>query len=149
MLRNILRCPENPLSLLPCSSFRMKTLAVNSSHLSRIRSSQLFMCLAKSFEMPFNPLKILCSLLLLKFWSACIMVNSICQVVFVDLPCPCHFKPMDSMCANARSHQDILLNYLSDSDVLPDMSWFSAIQTVIDCPTKSFNLSILDQSVCF
>jgi hypothetical protein len=97
------------------------------------------------FDLP----KIPYSLLLLGFLSACIMVNSIWLIVFVDLPCPCHFKPMDSMCAYAHDHQVILLNYLSDSDVVPDMSWFSAIQTFIDCPPKHFNLSILDQSVCF
>jgi hypothetical protein len=79
-------------------------------------------------------------LLLLKFLPARIMVNSICLVVFVDIPCLCHFEPIDSMCAYARSHQVIRLNYLSGSDVLPDMSWFSAIQTFIDCPTKSFQL---------
>jgi hypothetical protein len=107
------------------------------------------MCLTKSFEMPFNFPKILFSLLPLEFLPACIMVNTICLVVFVGTPWLCHFEPNDSMCAHARDHQVILLNYFSDSDVLPDMSWFSAIQTVIDCPTKSFNLSILDQSVCF
>jgi hypothetical protein len=107
------------------------------------------MCLTKSFEMPFEFPKIPCSLLLLGFLSACIMVNSIWLIVFVDIPCPCHFKPIDSMGAYARGYQVILLNYLSGSEVLPDMSWFSAIQTLVDCPTKSFNLSILDQSVCF
>jgi hypothetical protein len=97
------------------------------------------------FDLP----KILCSLLLLKFLPACIMVNSILLVVFGGTPWLCHFEPNDSMCAHARDHQVILLDYFSDSDVLPDMSWFSAIQTIIDCATKSFNLSILDQSVCF
>jgi hypothetical protein len=89
--------------------FRIKTLTINSSHLSRIRSSQLFMCLAKSFEMLFDLSKILCSLLLLNFLLASIMVNAIWLIVFVDPPCPCHFKSMDSMCANARSHQVILV----------------------------------------
>jgi hypothetical protein len=99
------------LELLPCSSFRMKALTINSSHLSRIHSSQLFMCLEKSFEMPFDFSKILCSLLLLKFLPAGIMVNSICLVVFIDIPCLCHFEPNDAMCANARCHQVLLLNY--------------------------------------
>jgi hypothetical protein len=98
--------------ILPCSSFRMKNLTVKTSYLSRIRSSQMSMCLAKSFEMPFNFLQILCSLLLLKFLPACIMVNSILLVVFVGTPWLCHFEPNDAMCANARCHQDILLNYL-------------------------------------
>jgi hypothetical protein len=80
LLQDASKC--SPLSrkffeLLPCSSFHMKALAINSSHLSRIRSSQLLMCLTKSFEMLFDLPKILCSLLLLKFLSACIMVNSI------------------------------------------------------------------------
>jgi hypothetical protein len=129
--------------------FPHKNLTVISSHLSRIRSSQLLMCLTKSFEMLFDLPKILCSPLLLNFLPAGIMVNSICLVVFIDIPCLCHFKPNDSMCAYARDHQDILLNYLSDSDVLPDMSWFSTIRTFNDCLAKSFSLSILDQSVCF
>jgi hypothetical protein len=38
---------QKSFELLPCSSLRMKNLTVNSSHLSRIRSSQLFVCLAK------------------------------------------------------------------------------------------------------
>jgi hypothetical protein len=129
--------------------FRMKTLAVISSHLSRIRSSQLLMCLTKSFECLFDLPKILCSLLLLKFLPACIMVNSILLVVFVGTPWLCHFEPNDAMCANARCHQVILLNCLLDSDVLPDMSWFSTIRAFNDCLAKSFNLSILDQNVCF
>jgi hypothetical protein len=75
------------LELLPCNSFLMKNLTDNSSHLSRIRSFPLLMCLTKSFEMPFDPPKILCSLLLLKFLPAYIMVNSICLVAFFDIPC--------------------------------------------------------------
>jgi hypothetical protein len=78
--------------------------------------------LRDTFRSSENPLQ----LIALEILPAYIMVNSIWLIVFVDLPCPCHFKPMDSMCAYARDHQDILLNYLSDSDVLPDMSWFSA-----------------------
>jgi hypothetical protein len=149
MPRNILRCPENPLSYCLAVLSAWKPLRLIPHILPRIRSSQLFMCLEKSFEMPFDFSKILCSLLLLKFLPAGIMVNSICLVVFIDIPCLCHFKPNDSMCAYARDYQDILLNYLSDSDVLPDMSWFLTIQFFIDCPPKHFNLSILDQSVCF
>jgi hypothetical protein len=96
------------VELLPCRSFCMKNLTVNSSHLLRIVhpncscASQIF------FEVLFDLPKVLYSLLLLKFLSACIMVNSICLVVFVDIPCLCHFEPIDSMCAYARSHQVIL-----------------------------------------
>jgi hypothetical protein len=50
------------LELLPCSSLRMKNLTVKSSQLSRIRSSQLFLCFTKflrnayrSFENPLQP----------------------------------------------------------------------------------------------
>jgi hypothetical protein len=149
MPRNTLRCPDNPLSLLPCSSFRMKNLAINSSQYRGSVHPNCSCVSQKFFEVLFDLTKILSSLLLWKFLSACIMVNSIWLVVFVDTPWLCHFEPNDSMCANARYHQVILLNYLSDSDVLPDMSWFLAIQFFIDCPTKSFSLSILGQSVCF
>jgi hypothetical protein len=79
--------------------------------------------------------------LLLKFLPACIMVNSICLVVFIDIPCLCHFEPNDSICAYARDHQDILLHYLSGLDVFPIMILFSAIQTFIDCPSKSIQLA--------
>jgi hypothetical protein len=141
MPQNTLCCPENPLSLLPYSSFHMKNLTVNSSHLSRIRSSQLFIYSTKFFEMLFDLPKILYSLFLLKFLPACIMVNTICRVVFVDIPCHCHFEPNDSMCVNARNHQLILINYLSGSDVITDMSWFSANQTLINYAPKSIQLT--------
>src|SRR3990170_75265 len=55
-------CRES-FELLPCSFVRMKNLADNSSHLSRIRSSQLFLCFTKilrnayrSFENPLQPI---------------------------------------------------------------------------------------------
>jgi hypothetical protein len=131
MPRNILHCSENPLSCCLAVQFRMEASAINSSHLLRIRSPQLFKCLTKFYGMLFDLPKITYSLLLLKFLPACIMVNSILLVVFVGTPWPCHFEPNDAMCANARCHQVILLNYLSDSDVLPDMSWFSTIQFLL------------------
>ena len=99
------------------------------------------MCFTKVFKILFNLSKILCSLLFLKFLPAYIMVNSIWLVVLVHIPCLSHFEPIDSICAYTCSHQVILFkNYLSDSEVIPDMSWFSAIQTFIDCPTKCFQL---------
>ena len=54
------------------------------SHLSRIRSPQLFMCLTKFFGIPFDLSKIFYSLLFLKFSPSCIMVNSIWLVVLVN-----------------------------------------------------------------
>jgi hypothetical protein len=149
MPRNILRCSENPLSCCLAVHSAWKTLRLN-PHSCRGSVHPNCSCVSQNFfGMLIDLSKILCSLLLLGFLSACIMVNSICLVVFFGTPWLCHFEPNDAMCANARCHQVILLNYFSDSDVLPDMSWFSAIQFFIDCPPKHFNLSILDQSVCF
>ena len=45
-----------------------------------------------------------------------------------------------NVCANARNPRLILFKLSSGSDVVPDMRWFSTIQTCIDCPTKSFQL---------
>ena len=98
------------------------------------------MCFTKILRNAFRSSENSRSLLLLKFLPACIMVNSICLVVFVDIPCLYHFDPNDSVCAYAHNHQVILINYLSGSDVILDMSWFLAIQTFIDCPTKPFLL---------
>ena len=53
------------------------------------------------------------------------------------------------MCVKARNHQLILLNYLSGSDVILNMSWFSTKLFVVNCASGLSNLSILDQSVCF
>ena len=55
----------------------------NFSHLPSIRSSQLFRCFTKVFEILFNPPKILWSLWLLKFLLACIMDNPISLVVIL------------------------------------------------------------------
>jgi len=93
--------------------FAWKPLRFFSPHLSRIRSSQLFMCLTKFFGILFDLSKILCSLLFLKFLPACIMVNSIWLVVLDNIPCLSHFEPIDSICVYARSHQIILLKFSS------------------------------------
>ena len=53
------------------------------------------------------------------------------------------------MCANAHNHLSTLLNYLSGSDVILNMSWFSTKLSVVDCASGIFNWSILDQNVCF
>ena len=53
------------------------------------------------------------------------------------------------MCANAHNHQSTLLNYLSGSDVILNMSWFWTKLFVVNCASGLSNLSILDQSVCF
>ena len=44
------------------------------------------------------------------------------------------------MCVKARNHQLILLNYLSGSDVILNMSWFSTNLFVIDCAPRSILL---------
>ena len=130
--------------------FRMKTLMVFSSHLSRIRSSQLFMCLTKFFGILFDLSKILCSLLFLKFLPACIMVNSIWLVVLDNIPCLSHFEPIDSICAYARSHQVILFKIIFPTQT-SFRTWVGSRQfkPLLIVQLSVFNLSILDQSVCF
>ena len=95
MPQNALRYSGNPLCLLPCSFFRT---ADNSSHSPGIRHPQLFMCFPKYFEILSDLPRILCNLLLWKFLRTCIMVNSIRLVIFVDIPCHCHFESLDSIC---------------------------------------------------
>ena len=59
----------------------------------------LFMWFTIYFEMISDLSKILCSLLLLRFLlPACIMVNSICLAVFIDVLCHYHFESLDSIC---------------------------------------------------
>ena len=44
------------------------------------------------------------------------------------------------MSANARNHQLILLNYLSGSDVILNVSWISTNQIAVDCTPKVIQL---------
>ena len=130
--------------------FLVKTLTVISSHLSRIHASQLFMCLTKFFWILFDLSKILCSMLLLKFLPACIMVNSIWLVVFINIPCLSHFEPIDSMCAYAHSHQVILFKIIFPAQA-SFRTWVGSwhFKPLLIVQLSVFNLSILDQSACF
>ena len=60
--------------------------------------SQLFMCFAKDFEIPFDLPKILSILLLLKFLLACIMVNPLSLVILLASFVKYHFESIDSIC---------------------------------------------------
>ena len=129
---------------------RMKTLTVISLQLSRIRSSQLFICLTKFLGILFDLSEIFCSQLLLKFLPAWIMVNSIWLVVFVNILCLSHFDPIDSICAYARSHQVILYKIIFPTQT-SFRTWVGSRQfkPLLIVQLSVFNLSILDQSVCF
>ena len=59
---------------------------------------QLFVWFSKFFEILSDLPKILSNLLLLKFLFACIMVNSIFQVIFIDILCHYPFESVDSIC---------------------------------------------------
>ena len=85
--------------------FRLNTPTNNSSHLSGIRSSLVDHMSHKILWIQFNLPKILCSLVLSKVLSACIMVKSICLTIFIDILCHCHPEPIDSLCCVARNHQ--------------------------------------------
>jgi hypothetical protein len=84
--------------LPPCSSFRLKRLTVKSSHLSRIRSYQLLMCLAKILRSAIRSNKNPQQLIALKFLPACIMGNSRCLAVFIKIPYDCHSDHVGSTC---------------------------------------------------
>ena len=91
---------DNLLRLLPCSSFRLNNPTNNSSLLSGIRSSPVDHMSHKILQMQFDLPMILCSLVLPKVLSACIMVKSICLAIFINILCPCHPKPIDSLCCD-------------------------------------------------
>lgn len=132
--------------------------------------SQLFMCFAKYFLLLFDFPKILCSLMLLKVLHAYIMVNSICPVIFVDIPChlptpvinsrcstifvkilyDCHSDPIDSTCVRILTVIRWSLVIILPAQTL-FWTWAGSrpinLQSIV--PLSLFNLSILDQSVCF
>ena len=103
-----LRCSENPLGLPPCSSYHLNTPMIIFLHLSSIRSSSVNPCNSqKFFEMLFDLLKILSTLLLLKFLPSRNMVNSIYLVIFVGILCLYHFESVDSIhCECPQSSND-------------------------------------------
>ena len=149
MPRNILRCPKNPLSYCIAVLFAWKTLRLT-PHNCRGSVHPNCPCASQNPSKCFSIFRkssaAFCSG---KFLPSCIIVNPICLLVFVGTPWFCPFEPNDSMCAYARDHQVMILNCLFDSDVIPDMSWFPAIQTCIGCPPSLINLPVLDQSICF
>ena len=78
------------------------------------------------------------------------MVNSIWLVVLINIRCPSHFEPIDSMCAYACSHQVILFKiiFLTQTSF---WTWVGSRQFIplLIVQLSVLNLSILDQSVCF
>jgi hypothetical protein len=105
--------------------------------------SQLFMCFIKYFVLLSDLSIIFWSLLLLEFLLICIMVNPTCLVILMVSFVIIILSPLIQYIANTHNHQLILINYTSGSDVIPDMSWFSVNQTLIDCPSNSIQLTHL------
>ena len=138
MPRNTLHCSENPscncLEVLCC----MNTPTNNSSQLPWILHPQLFECFTKVFEILFDLLKILSNLLLLKFLRACIMVKSHKLSNLIGILCHYHFELVDSICCRCSQSPVKTSIRPFDSDVTPDMSLFSANQTLIDCRDMFF-----------
>ena len=111
--------------------------------------SQLFMCFAKDFEIPFDLPKILSSLLLLKFLLACIMVNPISLVILLSFLVIIILSLLIQNIANAHNPQSDPRILPSGSNVILNMSWYRPIELPSIVPLRLFNLSILNQSVCF
>jgi hypothetical protein len=49
--------------------------------------------------------------------------------------------PLNQYAANVRHHQSIPRIPPSGSDTILDMSWFSANQVLVDCPTKHVQIT--------
>ena len=141
---NTFRYFENPLCLLRCSSFSAWIHRQINPHTYRgFVFPQLFICFTKVFEILFDLPKILSSLLLLKFLFACIMVNSIFLVIFIDILCHYRSSPLIQYVANARNPQSDPSIHPSGSDITPNMSLFLSNQTMIDCRSVSIQLNYL------
>ena len=89
---------ENPFSDCLAALFRLNNPMNNSSQLSGIRSSPVDHMSHKILRMQFDLPKILCSQLLPKVLTTCIMVKSICPAIFSNILCDWHSIPMDSAC---------------------------------------------------
>jgi hypothetical protein len=50
-------------------------------------------------------------------------------------------NPLNQYAANVRHHQSIPRIRPSGSVTIPDMSWFSANQVLIDCPAKHLQIT--------
>jgi len=109
---------------------------------------QLIMCFTKLFEMLSDLSRILYSLWLLKFLSACIMVNSKCLALFIDILCTIILRPLIQYDAVVRNCQSQLESILPAQTSFLNMSWFSTNQLPSVVPLSLFSLSIRNQSVC-
>ena len=98
------------------------------------------MYFTKVFKIPFDLLKILSSLLLLKFLLAYIMVNPISLVILLASFVTIILSHLIRYVANARNHQLFPENYPFGSDVILNMSWISTNQVVVECTPKSIQL---------
>ena len=110
---------------------------------------QLFLCYTKVFEIPFDIPKILSNLLVWNFLFAFIMINPISIVIILASFVTIIFETVDSICCECSQSSVESWDYLSGSDVMLNMSWFSTKLSVVDCAFGIFNWSILDQNVCF
>ena len=123
--------------------FRMSTCRNNSSHLPGIRSSPVDHMSHKILQIQFDLPKTLCSLVLLKVLSSCIMVKSICPTIFINILCHYHFNML---------RMPAILNQILEF-ILPAQTsfWTGAGSRPIKLPSivplSLSNLSILNQSV--
>ena len=85
-------------------------------------------------------MKILRSLLLLKFLFACIMVNPKILVILLASLVIIILSPLIQFVANARNPQSYPRIHSSGSDVILNVSWISTYQIAIDCTPKPTQL---------
>lgn len=96
------------------------------------------MCFAKFFKTLFDFLKILSSLLLLKFLLAYIIPISL--VILLTSFVIIVLSPLIQYVADDRNSQSDPRIHPSGSDVISNMSWFLTNQIAIDCTPKSIQL---------
>ena len=86
--------------------------------------------------MPFDLLKTLSSLLLLKFLLACVMVNTLNLVILLASLVIFNLSPLIQYVVNARNPQSDPRIHHSGSIIILNMSWISTNQIVDDFTPK-------------
>ena len=119
----------------------MNTPIEDSSHLLSIRSSPVVRMLHKilwnTIRPSEHPLRTIALQILVCLHYGCSQITSNIHQYLLTLS---FWSYWFNMSVNARNHRLILLNYHSGSDVILNMSWFSANGITVDCTPKSIQL---------
>lgn len=115
----------------------------NSSCLSRSCSLLVFHMIHKIIEILSDLLVILHQLCSANTCLLALWLCSICLATFISILCHCHFEPLIwYVCEWSQSSVKTRIRPFS-SDVSPNMSRFSANQTLINCRSMSIQLTYL------